>query len=155
MGRLKGRIVRLEGLEQAAEEGFTATQRHCRRAFARATREEQEALRRLLADGENLPLWKLWERVLRREAPTLANDVRAHRDLLYRRLRELEGEYQGSAYSRVVTARVNRSTAISRGVEPLEDAQEVHSIVELITAPETSLGEVLELVRANPGGEQQ
>jgi hypothetical protein len=155
VGRLKGRIARLEGLEQAAEEGLTAAQRHYRRAFARATQDEQETLRRLLADGEDLPFWKLWERVLRREAPTLANDVRAHRDLLYRRLLELEEECQGSVYSQVVTGRVNRSIAISRGVEPLEDLEEAHSIALLIANPSTSLREVLELAGTDYGGGEQ
>jgi hypothetical protein len=166
VGRLKGRIARLEGLEQAAEEGLTAAQRHYRRAFARATQDEQETLRRLLADGEDLPFWKLWERVLRREAPTLANDIRAHRDLLHRELYRLEKEWEqqghipgigerGRALSAVITARVNRSTAISRGAEPLEDPEEAHSVALLIADPSTSLREVLELVRTGHGGWEQ
>jgi hypothetical protein len=58
----------------------------------------------------------------------------------------------GHPYSAVATAKVNRRTVIIRGAEPIEDPEEAHRIVELITAPATSLGEVIELI-GWPGGE--
>jgi hypothetical protein len=53
---------------------------------------------------------------------------------------------RGRALSAVVTARVNRATVISRGAKPIEDPEQAHSLVERITAPATSLNEVLELI---------
>jgi hypothetical protein len=168
MGRLKGRLDKLENREQAQaieieEAGLTSRQTHSRRAFVRATPEEQKALKKLLADGEDLPLWRLWERVLRREASTLADDIRVHWDLLHRELAALEQELREQGYDRragelrrpfseVVTAKVNRRTVIIRGAEPIEDPEEARNIIEQITAPDTSLNEVIQLI-GWPGGE--
>jgi hypothetical protein len=158
MGSLKSRIVRLEEHSINAEwEGLSAPQRHYRLAFERATRDEQKAIKRLAEEGKEQELAKLWEKVLRRQAPTLANDIRVHRDLLSRELDALEDELREQGYhrrageerhlcSKVVTAKVNRATVISRGLEPLEDAEEAHSLVLRTTAPGTPLSEVLEIV---------
>ena len=168
MGRLSGRLDKLENLVQAdaiekEEAGLSSRQIHSRRAFDRATPEEQEALKKLLADGEDLPLWRLWECVLRREASTLADDIRVHRDLLHRELTALEQELReqgynrrtmkgGHPYSAVATAKANRRTVIIRGAEPIEDPEEAHRIALQITAPDTSLNEVIQLI-GWPGGE--
>jgi hypothetical protein len=157
MGRLRGRLARLErrGLADDTEEeqGLTMAQRHYRRAFQRATLEEQETLTRLLEGGEeDRPrALELWEKVLRREASTLADDVRVERDLLHQELDRLEEDMRGRGVvmgwdlSLLSIARVNRRTVIHRGAEPIEDEEEAHSIVEEITAA-TSVEQVLELI---------
>lgn len=158
MGRLRGRLDKLERQEQAdvveiEEEGLTASQKHYRRAFQRATPEEQETLTRLLEGGEeDRPrALGLWEEILRREAPTLANDVRAERDLLYQELDRLEEDMRGRGVvmgwdlSVLGIARVNRRTVIHRGAEPIEDEEEARDLVEEITAA-TSVEQVLELI---------
>jgi hypothetical protein len=171
VGRLNRR--RLENLESRAwaeaieEEGLTSAQMHYRRAFVRAMPAEQDALRELCEGiGDEAEKWRLWEEVLRRQSPTLADDIRAHRDLLHRELYRLEREWEqeghitgigerGRALSAVGTARVNRRTALSRGVEPIEDEEEAHSLVEQITAPATSLAEVLELIEISGADEEE
>lgn len=160
MGSVDRRLGDLETrvwAEAIEEKGLSARQRHYRRAFVRAAPEEQEALRRLIEGGDEAAKWALWEAVLRRQSPTLADDIRAHRDLLHRELFRLEQEWreqghvsgigeQGRALSAVITARVNRATVISRGAKPIEDPEQAHSLVERITAPATSLKQVLELI---------
>ena len=94
---------------------------------------------------------ELWEKVLRREASTLADDVRVERDLLHQELDRLEEDMRGRGVvmgwdlSVLGIARVNRRTVIHRGAEPIEDEEEAHSIVEEITAA-TSVEQVLELI---------
>jgi hypothetical protein len=160
VGRLNRRLEDLESRVWAGaieEEGLSAAQMHYRRAFVRAAPAEQDALRRLCEGGDEAEKWRLWEEVLRRQAPTLADDIRAHRDLLHRELYRLEKEWreqghisgigeQGRALSMAGTARVNRRTALSRGVEPIEDPEQAQNLVERITAPATSLDRVLELI---------
>jgi hypothetical protein len=159
MGRLRGRLARLERRRLAddieeEQQGLTMAQRHYRRAFARATPAEQKKLCAQTTDKREK--WRLWEEVLRREAPTLADDIRVHRDLLYQELAALEQELLERGYDRragesrrpfseVATAKVNRCTVISRGAEPIEDPERARDLAEQITAC-TSVDQVLELI---------
>ena len=176
MGRLRSRIARLEEhSSQSAqqerrsildvplqESGLTAPEWHCRRALAMATQDERDELDRLLAEGDKPAFLELWEEVLRREAPTLADDVRCDRDLLCRELDRLRHEWreQGRAHSTsysdpafwmVEDAAVNRNHAVKRGARLITDPDEVVRIIERITVPATTPDEMIELIEWRPG----
>lgn len=185
MGRLRNRIARLE--ERSAERtiletslresGLSAPEWHWRRALARATQDELGELARCRAaveearheDGEEaseperphdsaeLAHLKIVEIIMRREAPSLADDIRTRRDLLWRELDRLrdeweeQGRHKSTSYSdpgywHLATAEVNRRTAIRRGVPLVMDPEEVGRRIEHITDPATTTDEVLRLV---------
>lgn len=175
MGHLRGRIAKFEkhgaGLRSPLtislqESGISAPEWHHRRAIARATQAEREELARLyeaaqesgvVTPEKDPDFYELWEKVLRHEAPTLADDIRCERDGLCRELERLEEEWtaQGRnkstwasdrSYWAVRSASVNRRTAVARGAPLVEDPEEVESIVERITTPTTATEEVLALV---------
>lgn len=174
MGYLRSRISRLEkqGVKRRSiletslkESGLSAPEWHHRRAFARATQAEREELARLhkaaqetggATPEKDSEFYELWEKVLRREAPTLADDVRCRRDGLCRELERLEEEwtaqgrnkstsYSDPAYWSIRGASVNRRTAVARGAPLVEDPEEIKSIVARIIDAATT-DEVLVLV---------
>ena len=128
-----------------------------------ATQEERDEMEHLLAEGDEPAFLELWEEVLRREAPTLADDVRCDRDLLCRELDRLSHEWreQGRAHSTsysdpafwmVEGAAVNRNHAVKRGARLIVDLDEVARIIEQITDPATTRDEMIELIEWRPAG---
>ncbi len=136
--------------------------------MARATQAELEELGRLFeaakATGKPTPekdalLFKCWERILEREAPTLAGDFRARRCLLCRELTRLESEWRAQgchhstserdrAFYNLATAKANRwAEIVHRGGEALEDPEEAARRIERIIDPTTSLEKILSLIR--------
>ncbi len=162
---MRGRITKLEErsaergiLETSLQEsGLSAPEWHCRRAWARASQAERDEIGRLFEEGDEPEYLRLWEEVLRREAPTLADDVRCRLDALYGELTRLKEawEEQGRNHSTwqsdrpywaLSTAQVNRRTAIHRGADLVTDPEEVERLIELITDPATTTDEVLRLM---------
>jgi hypothetical protein len=164
VGDLKRRLAAIENQHKGPsildmtlqKSGLSAPEYHAKRAWAMASRAEREERDRLYHElveiqerGEEMPgetydaYLELQERVMRREAPTLADDVRVHRDLVHRILEQLvaEWEEQGRRHStsesdpafwNVSTAEVNRSHTIHRGAPLILDPEEALEIVAQI-----------------------
>jgi hypothetical protein len=139
------------------ESGLDAPTWHWRRGCARATQGERDALTRLAEAGNEPEYLRLSEEVLRREAPSLADDIRCRRDGLYRELDRLEDEwrsqgrhrstsYSDPAFWNVANAEASRRTAINRGAPLITDPEEALCLLEQITDPATTTKEVLYLV---------
>jgi hypothetical protein len=96
---------------------------------------------------------RLREAMMRRVAPTFADDLRVRRCLLWRELHRLgrESEEQGRrgpAFYVVSSAETNRATALScHGAEPLLDHEEARRRAALIASGEADRDEVLELIQ--------
>jgi hypothetical protein len=186
LGRLSKRLDKMEkhregpGILEVSlqESGLTAPEWHWHRALARATPDELAELERCrtavqearlgrdtdeagsLHDPKELAWLEVQEAIMRREAPTLADDIRCRRDALYRVLRRLREEwreqgrdrstsYSDPAYWNVDGAVANRRNALLRGgrlVEEEEAGRIVEQIIELDAEPHVAHAEVLTLV---------
>jgi hypothetical protein len=161
VGRLRSRITKLEGqIEEPSildvsmqESGLPAYEWHWRRAWARASQAERDEIEKLFEEGDEAGFLERWEEVLRRQAPTLADDVLVRRDGLWRELERAEEEwreqgrhrstsYSDPAFWNVATAETNRRTAVIRGAPLVTDPEEVERLFDLI-ANAPSIAEVL------------
>ena len=163
MSNLNGRLHKLERqyareAEAAEERTLTAPEIAERRALERASYSEKLELWRYHEAEDEAAYLKLWEEVLHREAPTLAADVRVHRDLLWRELSALEEQwdeegrrhstsYSDPAYWNLRNAEVNRMHALQLGLtEVIEDEAEVMRIIETVINPDTTVTEIWHIV---------
>jgi len=140
------------------ERNLSSPERHTRRAWAKASLAERDALARYSVEGNESTYLKLWEVVLHRQAATLAADVRVHRDLLHRELEALEKQWEAEGrrhsssqsdpqFWNLANARVNRMHALQLNkAEVIEDEKEIAQILEKVIDPQTDTQTIFRIV---------
>ncbi len=180
---LLSRVARLEKRREGPdilsmtvhESGLSSPEFHWQRALARATPDELAELERCrdaaaqareegasetgaAIDPRWEPYLEMYERIMRREADTLADDIRVRRDGLWRELNRLaegwreEGRHKGSTsqsdpiYWHTTTAETNRRTSVSRGAALVCDPEDIKRRIDLICDEDATIPQILKII---------